>query len=226
LAGGKPTSNWDIPTLAGAGAIRGTAADMLKFAAANLSPSDDELGKAIELAWTVHQKPLAPGEFAVGLGWHVAHDGATRVHSGQTGGYHAMLMVNRRIKTAVVLLSNSGTSEIDRLGEDLVRMLAGMNVEPRKFEQPVEVSPQAMERYVGKYQLAPGAVFTVSVDDGKLTVGLTGQPEFQVYPRSDTEWFYKVVPASIEFQLDEKGKCVALEITQNGAKHKAERIEE
>jgi serine-type D-Ala-D-Ala carboxypeptidase/endopeptidase len=30
--------NWDLPTLAGAGAIRSTANDMLKFVDANLHP--------------------------------------------------------------------------------------------------------------------------------------------------------------------------------------------
>ena len=31
----KPVANWDIPTLAGAGALRSTAQDLLKFIAAN-----------------------------------------------------------------------------------------------------------------------------------------------------------------------------------------------
>ena len=37
---GLPVKNWDIPTLAGAGAIRSTARDMLRFLAANLGVQD------------------------------------------------------------------------------------------------------------------------------------------------------------------------------------------
>ena len=219
------SSNWDIPALAGAGAIRSTVNDLLRFARAALTPPDNELGEAMELAWQVHQPPLADGDFAMGLGWHVARDGGTRWHNGQTGGYHAMLLVNREIDTAVILLTNTATGEVDHLAEDIMRMMAGVDVQPRSFEKAVEVPVEVMQKYVGKYELVPGAVFTVSVEDKKLMVGLTGQPAFQVYARSETEWFYKVVKATLTFKVDENGDCDALELFQFGVRRTAERVE-
>jgi CubicO group peptidase (beta-lactamase class C family) len=224
-ADGQPAANWDLPVFAGAGAIRSTATDMLRFALANLEPPAGELGAAIELAWTVHQQPLTSEDFAMGLGWHVARDGSTRWHNGQTGGYHSMFLVSRDIKSGVVLLANTATGEVDRLAEDIMRMIAGAEVEPRTFERTKEVSPDILQKYVGKYELAPGVIFTVSVQDEKLFVGLTGQPTFQVYARSDTEWFYKVVPATLTFELDDDGKCHSLELFQNGSRHKSKRFE-
>jgi D-alanyl-D-alanine-carboxypeptidase/D-alanyl-D-alanine-endopeptidase len=82
-----------------------------------------------------------------------------------------------------------------------------------------------MKRYVGKYQLAPGAVFTVSVNEDQLMVSLTGQPTFRVYPRSDTKWFYKVVDATLTFKVDRSGRCNSVELFQNGVRQKAKRIE-
>ncbi len=224
-ADGHPDGNWDLPTLAGAGAIRSTANDMLRFAKANLNPPANELGQALELAWKVHQKPLAKGEFAKGLGWHVAHDGSTRWHNGQTGGYHSMLLVNPETQTSVVLLTNTATGEVDQLAQDILRMIAGVKVEPRKFEKTVEVPPKVMRKYVGKYKLAPGVVFTVTIKDDKLMVGLTGQPTFQVHARSETEWSYKVVKATLIFEVDDDGKCTSLELLQNGRRQKAKRLE-
>ncbi len=49
-AQGKVVPNWDLPTFAGAGAIRSTAADMLKFIAANLRTDRGPLGKAMASA--------------------------------------------------------------------------------------------------------------------------------------------------------------------------------
>ena len=72
-----------------------------------------------------------------------------------------------------------------------------------------EVPPETIKRYAGKYQLAPGAVFTVSVNGNQLLVGLTGQPTFRVFPRSETEWFYKVVDATLTFEVDNLGRCNA-----------------
>lgn len=47
---GKVVSNWDIPTFAGAGAIRSTTTDMLRFVAANLQTDRGPLGKAMAFA--------------------------------------------------------------------------------------------------------------------------------------------------------------------------------
>ena len=161
----------------------------------------------------------------MGLGWHVARDGSTRFHSGQTGGYHAMMLVSREYNTAVVLLTNTATGEVNHLAEDIIRMLAGAQVEPRQFEKARKVAVEKMERFVGKYQLAPGYVFTVSLKGDKLMVGLTGQPIFQVYSRSDTEWYYNVVKAMLTFQLDEEGNCSGVELFQHGVRQMAKRIE-
>ena len=225
IGDGQRASSWDLPTFAGAGAIRSTANDMLRFAQANLTPPEGKLGEAIELAWKIHQKPLAEGEFAVGLGWHVARDGSTRWHNGQTGGYHAMLLINRDLGLSVVLLTNTSTGEVDLLARTIMQMIGGETVEPRTFESTIEVSADVIERYVGKYELAPGFVFTVTTNDDKLMVSLTGQPTLQVFARSETEWFYKVVKASLTFEVDDNGRCTSLELFQNGVRHKATRIE-
>ena len=224
-ADGKLSTNWDLPTLAGAGAIRSTARDMLLLAKALLSPPKNKLGKAIELAWQVHQKPLAQGEFAMGLAWHIAHDGSTRWHTGQTGGYHSMIYISREFDAAVVLLTNTATGEVDQLAEKIIQNLAGTTVEPRQFEKAINVAPEVTQRYVGKYQLTPELIFTVTTKGDQLFVQLTGQPALQVYARTETEWFPKVVKASVTFKVDAKGKCESLELFQNGVRSTAKRID-
>lgn len=224
-ADGTVTRNWDFQALEGAGAIRSTTKDMLRFIQANLEPGSDEVGSAIELAWRVHQEPLAPGDFAVGLGWHIAQDNVTRWHNGQTGGYHSMMLVNRELRTGVVVLANTASMEVDRLAQDIFRMCAGVTVEPRVFSKTVLVDEKVMQQYVGRYQLVPGFVLTMSVDDGKLLVGATGQPTFQVFARSSSEWFYKVVDATLIFEVDKDGKCNSVELLQNGVRQKALRID-
>ncbi|QDU86860.1 D-alanyl-D-alanine-carboxypeptidase/endopeptidase AmpH precursor [Pirellulimonas nuda] len=225
LDGGPKGHTWDLNKLAGAGGIRSTTDDMLRFAGAQLHPPEGKLGQAIDLAWQVHQKPIAEADFAMGLGWHVARDGDTRWHNGQTGGYHAAVFVSRKHDAAAVVLTNTATGEVDQLAEQLVRMLAGASEKPRKFDKRVVVAPETMERYVGKYQIQPGAVFTVAVEGDQLMVGLTGQQMLPVYPRSDTKWFYKVVDAELTFKVDRAGRCNTLELFQNGVRQTAKRIE-
>ncbi|WP_164103198.1 serine hydrolase [Candidatus Laterigemmans baculatus] len=220
------SSNWRFQSIAGAGAVCSTADDMLRYARAHLNPPRGPLGEAIELAWKTQQPPLAEGDFAVGLGWHIARDGETRWHNGQTGGYHSMIMIHRPSKTAVVLLANTATMEADRLAEQLMRMLLGIPEQPRQFEKSVEVAPEQMQRLVGRYQLTPEFILTVQVEEGKLMVGATGQPFFRVFPQSDTEWKYGVVDASLTFETGDEGPATAVVLHQGGIDQRATRMPE
>ena len=223
-ADGTATVPWHIESLAGLGGIHSTVNDMLRYVEANLTPPSNDLGKAIELAWKIHQPPLAKENFAMGLGWHVARDGNTRWHTGGTGGFRSAVFIDRRSQTGVVVLANTASGEVDQLAEQIIQVMFGMKVEPRRFEKRLAVAPEMMKRYVGKYQLAPNFVFTVSTQDDKLMVALTGQPTFEVFPRSESEWFYKVVEATITFKVDDQGRCDELELFQNGVRQKAKRV--
>ncbi len=223
---GIATKNWDLGALAGAGAIRSTGDDMIRFAGAILDPPEVELSDAIELAWKVQQPAVGKNDFDMGLGWHVARDGATRWHNGQTGGYHSMLMVNRDHDVAVVVLANTATPEVDRLGEDLVRMLVGGEVETRQFEPVALVPAEQLEKLVGHYSLMRFIKFRIRVKEGKLMARLTGQPELRLYAASPTKFKYRAVEAEINFELDEAGNCVALELFQNGVRRTAKRVDE
>ncbi len=213
---------WDFLSLAAAGAIRSTAADMLKFAEANLHPSET-MREMFDLAWKEQQPGLTKDDRAMGLGWFIAGDGHTRFHNGQTGGYHSALFISRKLDLAVVILSNTATGEVDRLAEDIFKMVAGDPVEPRKFDTAIVVPEEVMKRYVGVYELVPNVDFTVSVQDGMLMVGLTGQQTIRVYPKSETLWEYKVVKATITFRQDKEGNWNELVLFQNGIRQRAKR---
>ncbi len=225
-ADGLPERNWDFQALAGAGGVRSSVNDMLRMLAAQIEPPEGPIGEAIELAWQVHRQPQAGEDFALGLGWHVAKDGQTRWHNGQSGGYHAMVLVNRASRVAVVVLANSATPEVDRLAEDLFRMASGVSVEPRVFTPVMEVSEEVMRRYVGRYSVVPGFDLQVTIDKGRLMVRATGQPAARIYPKSDVEWFYKVVDAQVTFQVDERGECHELTLHQNGRVLPARRVDQ
>jgi len=82
----------------------------------------------------------------------------------------------------------------------------------------VRVDPKIYEAYVGQYELGAGEVLTVRRDGDKLRAQLTGQPNFEVFPESETNFFYKVVDAQLTFVKDAKGKVTELVLHQNGDK--------
>ena len=221
-----PAKSWHFDAMAGAGAIRSTVSDMLKFAQANLESPYNETGKAIELAFSQQRTSKGFTGTPTGFGWLINTASQTRWHNGQTGGYHSIMFVNRKSNRAVVVLSNTASGEVDQLGTKIMALLKGDDVKPREFRKTVEVNERVCASYVGKYKLNDAFMFDVAyAKDTKtgLTVQLTGQPAFRMFPSSDTRWFLKIVEAEIEFTVDDTGKCTALTLHQNGLQQTAKK---
>ncbi|MGB1210275.1 MAG: serine hydrolase [Lacinutrix venerupis] len=106
-AGLVETSNWDIITLGGAGGIRSSVSDMVKYIQANINSDnvDSKLHNAMSLAHqSAYKNPEQKVEMA--LGWFI-EGGKFLMHNGATGGYSAMAALDKEAKKGVVVLTNS-----------------------------------------------------------------------------------------------------------------------
>jgi CubicO group peptidase (beta-lactamase class C family) len=108
---GQEVPNWDLPTIAGAGALRSTVTDMLAYLAANLDPNDSPLGRAIRRSHEPRVTTENPN-LRVGLAWHIlnAYDRTIVWHNGGTGGYRSMLVFDADRGIGVIALTNSNRS--------------------------------------------------------------------------------------------------------------------
>jgi CubicO group peptidase (beta-lactamase class C family) len=116
-AQGRVVANWDLPTLAGAGAIRSTTKDMLLFAAANLHPERGPLGPAVALAQRERASAGNPNT-GIGLNWIIRKAATAPIvwHNGGTAGYRTFLGLVPSKHMAVVVLTNSGGAGADDIG--------------------------------------------------------------------------------------------------------------
>jgi hypothetical protein len=99
----------------------------------------------------------------------------------------------------------------------------GPNYQP-PVRKETTVDPKLLAKYEGQYQLAPGILLNVTLQDGKLMVQLTGQESYQVFPESEKDFFYKVVDAQITFETDSNGNVTGLVLHQGGIDRKAGKI--
>jgi D-alanyl-D-alanine-carboxypeptidase/D-alanyl-D-alanine-endopeptidase len=217
-----PTKNWDLPALAGAGALRSTVNDMLKFLSANLGLTDTPLRKAMEMTHAI-QKPTGAPDLDIGMGWHEWSKYNTQViwHNGGTGGYRTWAGFVKSKKSAVVVLCDTSFG-VDDLG---LHFLVSDYPAPMLPPPPAEIilDPSVLKKLTGQYAIAPTFVITVTEDAGKLYAQATGQPKFQLFARSETEFFLKVVEASVTFEKDATGAVTGLVLHQGGANQKAKR---
>jgi hypothetical protein len=94
-----------------------------------------------------------------------------------------------------------------------------------KTRTEIAVDPTVLERYVGKYQLAPALIITITREGNRLFDQTTGQPRVELFAESDKEFFYKVVDAQVTFQTDDQGRATGLIVHQGGRDHEAKRID-
>lgn len=170
---GAPTLAWSFADMPGAGGVRASMQDMMRFAKAQLNPPAGNLGEAIELAWKQHSAADATGP-ATGLGWMIAGDGETRWLNGGTGGSRSALFVNRRIKTAVVILCNTAVAnEIDEMAAHFIQVAAGV----AKPNEPVAKKPGTNDSDQDAPKVSP---FT--------SVGLNNEKVFVQYEGRILQW--------------------------------------
>jgi CubicO group peptidase (beta-lactamase class C family) len=119
----QPAHNWDIPTLAGAGALRSTGNDLLKFLAANLGTTKTPLDGAIEA--THLQRYRTSDNELMALAWIVyTHAGEPEFwHNGGTGGYASFMGFRKQRRAAVVVLTNTSSS-VDIEGSKILELLS------------------------------------------------------------------------------------------------------
>lgn len=119
--------------------------------------------------------------------------------------------------SSLVLHQNGHDSPAKKLDAAAIEKASGHNA--------VQLDAATLRSYVGQYQLAPGAMFEITLESGQLKAQLTGQPAFPVYSSARDEFYYTVVDAQLSFQRDAQGKVVALVLHQNGTDRRASRVQ-
>ena len=218
--------NWDLPTLAGAGALRSSANDMLNFIAANLGYTKSPLSPAMAAMLKVRKPTGRPG-LEIALGWHIFTSNGKEIiwHNGGTGGYRSFMGFDPRARVGVVLFSNAGTEAgVDDIGRHLLDASVPLMAPPKQHKQ-VAVDAKLFDGYVGKYELAPTFAITITRDGDHLFAQATDQPKFEIFPEGDRDYFLKVVDAQVTFVVNDKGKATELILHQNGRDQHGKRVE-
>jgi len=214
-AAGKPTPAWDFGELQGAGALRSTAHDLLRYVNALMHPSGP-LSKAVTLV-RQPQRATDRDQAKIGLAWQIeTRHGQTFIwHGGMTGGYASFVGFTANGDRGIVVLTN-----IDRDVAPLA--IAALLPEP-VFPKEIATTPAALAAYAGRYHLAPNFELVVRADGNQLRVTATGQSEFPVYASAPDEFFYKVVDAQLTFERGADGKVTAVVLHQNGRNVRGEK---
>lgn len=213
---------WDLPTLAGAGALRSSITDMLRFAAANLDGEDGPLEGT--MAATHAPRHTIDPPVRIGLNWFIVRPRDREIvwHNGGTAGFSSFIGLDKARGRAVVVLSNSTASSVDDIGFHVLDERLPL-APPPKVRKAITLPPEVLDRYVGVYQL-PGMRVTITRTPTCLVAEPEGQTAERLYPETKTAFFLKTLDAQVIFRLDAGGKVTGLVLRQGGMDAPARKI--
>ena len=202
----KPAMNWDfLPAIAGAGALRSTANDLVRFMrATNLPDPQGPLSRAaallLEKRWPLVPSILRDSSY---LGWQVRKANGDDIisHNGLMGGYCGHVCFSTKRKSGAVVLSNTAINMIDDIGFHL----ANPAFKVANYLPKVTVDRGVLASYAGVYELTPTFSFTIRAADGHLFSRGTGQSEFELFAESENRFFLRIADVQGTFLRNKDG---------------------
>ena len=213
---GAVAKNWDLPTFAGAGALRSTVHDMLTYIHANADSTSRPLGATMAMTHFQRRPGLSP-QVTLGLIWNrlKGPNGSTIVwHNGGTGGYRSFTGYSEATGLGVVVLSNTNQS-VDDIGLHLLDATFPLAPLP-KVRKAVTLTADVLDRYLGVFAMTPTFSLTITRDGTQLFAQATDQPRFRLFAEKEDEFFLKVVDAQVSFTKDSTGAVTGLVLHQAG----------
>lgn len=88
----------------------------------------------------------------------------------------------------------------------------------------IDIEPSMMSDVAGKYEIAPGVVYEISIENRKLLGAAAGQPKLELLAESQSVFFTRVPAALYVFLRDRTGKIGQLLFVQDGRVTAAKRL--
>ena len=203
-------------SMQGAGAIRSNITDMMAFIQFQLN-GNPALQKALIISHTNYYNGK---NLQIAMGWHVGktYDATVYEMRGDTYGASSLVMFSKEKELGLVVLLNSANSGVTQnIANTIMSKLLDTSGSQNKFAMPeIVVDKKNLDAYVGVYELQPGFDATVSLDNGKLALQLTGQPGLPFKAVAQNWFVMEKYNCQLEFSPIEQGVCKQFILYQNG----------
>src|SRR5579883_1754676 len=170
---------------------------------------------------------LTPGiEKEIGIGFFLSGTGRNVRfgYDGRDEGFVAeMTMYKETGNGAVIMInSNEGSAMLYEIERAIAREYDWLGYFDEE-KKAVALSDETMGRFVGIYTNRAGLEYSVIHENDHLLFRPPGQPPIEVYPKSGTNFFMKILNAEIAFDVTKDGHVNGLKLQQEGRSFSAER---
>lgn len=203
----------------GAGNILSTVSDLYKWDRA-LQTEKLVKKESLDMIFDIQEKMPESDMYTFdgyGFGWFIENNpelGKIVSHGGNTLSYSAQLSKYVDKDITIIITTNAGSYVLGPVEETLVDILMGNSYELPESLVEIELDAEVLKEYTGIYEYTKGFNIVITESEGQLYAQLPGQVKAEIYPKSQTEFFYKVIDAKITFNTDDNGKITGLVFEQ------------
>jgi CubicO group peptidase (beta-lactamase class C family) len=129
-------------------------------------------------------------------------------------------------KNELAIANYKKSVELNPANQNGIDMLKKLGVDTGEMTKDVDVPEEILESYIGKYELMPGFILTVTKDGKQMKAQATGQPVFDIFPKSDNVFYLKVVTAQLTFNKGDDGTIESVTLLQGGQELNGKRMAE
>lgn len=214
----KATPLWNLNSLSGAGSLKSNIQDMATFLKANI-----ESQKLNDVFLLTQVTTFTSQGNNTGLAWMInpSESGDIFMHDGQTGGFSSFIGFNKSNNKGIVILTNTPFNMNDVGYHYLNNSLDSIKLVTPKN---IELTNEQLINLVGKFELVPGFVLSITHEKNQLFVQATGQQKLALTVLSNTEFVNNIVKAKIVFELDATETAKSLTMYQGGQKLPAKKL--
>ncbi|MCX2473320.1 serine hydrolase [Pedobacter sp. MC2016-05] len=119
----------------------------------------------------------------------------------------------------VIMVNSDNGSIIPEVINSIAKVYGFKGLYNTKIITITEVSETTLENYIGRYELAPNFILSITREGKQLYAQATGQRRIAVLAESQTKFFSKDINGTVEFVSDENGKIKELILVQGRTIH-------
>ncbi|NGX40795.1 MAG: Beta-lactamase [Candidatus Anoxychlamydiales bacterium] len=215
----KIVPHWTIQAFEGAGGLHSTPKDLARFIEANLGFYKTDVYPILQEAIKTRHPQDLP-YLDVGNEWNISYQYKPEIvfHGGATGGHQLFIGFCPETKKGVVVCSNS-CSFIYDIGKNILNKKWYL----KEFRQQAIIVPMMLYKFIGNYQnIDDGSTCSIQMkDQGHLSTLMLKwgyYPQIPMYPSTEKDFFLKVKPVEINFDLDEANDNIieSMKVNYNG----------
>jgi CubicO group peptidase (beta-lactamase class C family) len=167
--------------------------------------------------------------WGLGIAIEETPSGTSYGHGGSNTGFTSRSVMYKDQGFGYVFLVNNGDAfKIDNvLNAYLIAGKSGLKATQVIAHKLVKVEPRLYDAYLGRYEIRPDVILTITREGDHLMAQATGDGKSEIFPESETVFFLNpATDATVTFVKDDKGKVAHIIAHREGSDTRAKRLED